>query len=85
MGALLRREGLCTSLISALREQRDKAALAAPSRGPQPADPAARENERLAAELDQARQMIRVQGELSALLAQLSKESADRYEGEPET
>ena len=94
-GALLRREGLYTSLISAWREQRDKGALAglsAASRGPRPADPAARENERLAAqnarlqaELEQARQVIRVQGELSALLAQLSKQSADQHESEPET
>jgi transposase len=52
-GALLRREGLYTSLISAWREQRDKGALAAmqaAGRGPKPADPAARENQRLAAE-----------------------------------
>lgn len=93
-GALLRREGLYTSLISAWREQRDKGALAAleaTGRGPKPADPQVRENERLAAEnarlateLDKARQVIRVQGELSALLAQLSKESADRRESEPE-
>ncbi len=93
-GALLRREGLYTSLISAWREQRDKGALAAmqaAGRGPKPVDPAARANERLeaqnarlAAELDKARQVIRVQGELSALLAQLSKQSADRPESEPE-
>ena len=93
-GALLRREGLYTSLISAWREQRDKGALAAmqaTNRGPQPVDPAARENERLAAanarlaaELDKARAVIRVQGELSALLAQLSRQSADRPESEPE-
>lgn len=91
-GALLRREGLYTSLITAWREQRDKGALAAlaATRGPRPADPAAAENQRLAAEntrltaeLDKARQVIRVQGELSALLAQLSKESADRHESEP--
>ena len=92
-GALLRREGLYTSLISAWREQRDKGALAAmqaTSRGPKAVDPAAREKERLeaeiprlAAELGKARQVIRVQGELSALLAQLSKESADRHESEP--
>jgi len=90
----VRREGLYTSLISAWREQRDKGALAAmeaTSRGPKPLDAAAREKERLeaenarlAAELDKARQVIRVQGELSALLAQLSKESADRHESEPE-
>jgi transposase len=92
-GALLRREGLYTSLISAWREQRDKGALAAleaAARGPKPVDPLARENERLsvqnarlAAELDQARAVVRVQGELSALLAQLSKQSADRPESEP--
>jgi transposase len=93
-GALLRREGLYTSLISAWRDQRDKgalAALAATSRGPQPADPQVRANERLAAEnarlaaeLDRARQVIRVQGELSALLQQLSDQSVDRPESEPE-
>ena len=92
-GALLRREGLYTSLISAWREQRDKGALAALSaaRGPRPADPAATENARLAAqnarlaaELDTARTVIRGQGELSALLQQLSAESADRHESEPD-
>jgi transposase len=92
-GALLRREGLYTSLITAWRDQRDKGALAAlaAARGPRPVDPAAVENARLAAanarlaaELEQARTVIRVQGELSALLAQLSKESVDRSEGEPE-
>jgi transposase-like protein len=92
-GALLRREGLYTSLITAWREQRDRGALAALSarRGPKPADPAARENARLVAEntrlqaeLDKARQVIRVQGELSALLQQLSNQSADRSESEPE-
>jgi transposase len=93
-GALLRREGLYTSLSSAWREQRDKgalAALSAASRGPTPTDPQGRENQRLTAEnarlqgeLDKARQVIRVQGELSALLAQLSKQSADRPESEPE-
>ena len=91
-GALLRREGLYTSLISAWREQRDKGALEALSaaRGPKPLDPATAENERLAAEnarlsveLDKARQVIRVQGELSALLQQLSAESVDRRESEP--
>ena len=93
-GALLRREGLYTSLISAWREQRDKGALEAMSatkRGPKPAEPdeseAARlatENARLQAELDRAREVIRVQGELSALLQRLSDQSADRHESEPE-
>lgn len=35
-------------------------------------------------ELDKARQVIRVQKERSALLAQLSRQSADRHESEPE-
>jgi len=84
-GALLRREGLYSSLISAWREQRDKGALEAlgkPS-GPAPADPAQREaarlrkeNERLAAELDKAQRVIEVQGKLSALLDQLATDSS---------
>jgi transposase len=83
-GALLRREGLYTSLISAWRDQRDKgalAALAAPAGRPA-ADPAERdnarlrrENERLAAELATARKVIEVQGKLSALLGQLATDS----------
>jgi transposase-like protein len=83
-GALLRREGLYTSLISAWRSQRDQGALAAlatPSGRPQ-ADPRDRENtklrkenERLAAELDKARKVIEIQGKLSALLEQLATDS----------
>ena len=60
------------------------------TRGPKPADPMARENERLRAEnarlagkLDTARKVVRVQGELSALLEQLSQQSADTTESEP--
>src|SRR3954447_22937750 len=66
-GALLRREGLYTSLISAWRDQRDRGvreALAKPAGRPQ-ADPRDRENvklrkgnERLAAELEKARKVI---------------------------
>ena len=84
-GALLRREGLYTSLLSAWRDQRDKgalAALAAPAGRPA-ADPAERdnarlrrENERLAAELATARKVIEVQGKLSALLGQLATDSS---------
>ena len=83
-GALLRREGLYSSLISAWRDQRDKGALAAlakPSGRPQ-GDPRERENtklrrenERLQAELDKARKVIEVQGKLSALLGQLATDS----------
>jgi transposase-like protein len=83
-GALLRREGLYTSLISAWRLQRDqgvKEALARPAGRPA-ADPRDRENarlrlenERLQAELAKARKVIEVQGKLSALLGQLATDS----------
>jgi transposase len=83
-GALLRREGLYTSLISEWRKQRDRGALAALAKpaGRQPADPRDRElarlrkeNERLAGELSKARKVIEVQGKLSALLEQLATDS----------
>jgi transposase-like protein len=84
-GALLRREGLYTSLISAWRLQRDqgaKEALARPAGRPA-ADPRDRENarlrlenERLQAELAKARKVIEVQGKLSALLGQLATDSS---------
>ncbi len=83
-GALLRREGLYTSLISEWRKQRDRGALAALTKpaGRQPADPRdqqvarlRRENERLQAELAKARKVIEVQGKLSALLEQLATDS----------
>jgi transposase-like protein len=84
-GALLRREGLYSSLISSWRDQRDAGALAglAKPSGAAPADPAQREaarlrkeNERLAAELDRARRVIEVQGKLSALLDTLATDSS---------
>ncbi|PXY16519.1 hypothetical protein BAY60_35535 (plasmid) [Prauserella muralis] len=83
-GALLRREGLYTSLISGWRLQRDQGALAALAKpaGRPAADPRdrenaklRRENERLAAELEKARKVIEVQGKLSALLGQLATDS----------
>jgi transposase-like protein len=83
-GALLRREGLYSSLISAWRDQRDKGALVALAQpaGRPAADPRERENaklrkenERLQAELDKARKVIEVQGKLSALLGQLATDS----------
>src|SRR5215207_985396 len=90
-GALLRREGLYTSLISEWRRQRNRGALQAlgtPS-GRAPADPVERENarlrrenQRLAAELDKARKVIEVQGKLSALLEQLATDSAPPTSGE---
>jgi transposase len=90
-GALLRREGLYTSLISEWRKQRDRGALEALAKpaGRRPADPRdrevtrlRRENERLAAELDMARRVIEVQGKLSALLDQLASDSAPTDRGE---
>jgi len=84
-GAVLRREGLYSSLISAWRDQRDSGALAglARSSGPAPADPAQREaarlrkdNQRLSAELDRARKVIEVQSKLSALLDTLATDSS---------
>ena len=85
-GAQLRREGLYSSLISEWRKQRDKGALEALSlpRGRPPADllereveRLRRENQRLEGELAKARKVMRVQGELSALLEELASESAD--------
>ena len=91
-GALLRREGLYTSLLSEWRKQRDRGALQAlgmPSGRP-PVDPVERdnarlrrENQRLAAELDKARKVIEVQGKLSALPEQLATDSAPPTGGEP--
>jgi transposase len=90
-GALLRREGLYTSLISEWRKQRDRGALQALAKpaGRQPADPRDREvdrlrkeNQRLASELDKARKVIEVQGKLSALLEQLATDSAPETGGE---
>lgn len=80
-GALMRREGLYSSLISEWRKQRDKGALEAlgQTRGRPPADPTERENARLKAEvaklqteLETSRRVIEVQGKLSALLEQLA-------------
>lgn len=90
-GALLRREGLYSSLISAWRSQRDAGAAAALARpaGRQPADP--RDSEiaglkkrcsHLEGELDKARKVIEIQGKLSALLEQLATDSALETKGE---
>jgi transposase-like protein len=86
-GALLRREGLYTSLISEWRKQRDKGAVAAlgaaKRRGRPPADPNQRELARLRAEnarlrdqLARQAKVLEVQGELSALLGELATSSA---------
>jgi transposase len=91
-GALLRREGLYTSLISEWRKQRDKGALAAleQRRGRPPADPVQRElvrvqreNARLRDQLARQAKVIEVQGELSALLGRLATSGAEAEPGEP--
>jgi transposase-like protein len=81
IGAMLRREGLYTSHLTAWRKQRDAGALvglAPRKRGPRPASPEQVENERLRrraeraeAELETARRVIEVQGNVSALLEDL--------------
>lgn len=88
-GALLRREGLYSSLISAWRDQRDRGAQEALGRsgGARPATAAEKEtarlrkeNERLRADLDKAEAVIEVQGKLSALLDQFSTSSDEKPE-----
>jgi len=81
IGAMLRREGLYTSHLTAWRKQRDAGALeglAPRKRGPRPASSAQVENERLRraldrteADLETARRVIEVQGNVSALLEDL--------------
>ena len=84
-GALLRGEGLYTSLISEWRKQRDQGALQAlaATAGRPAADTRdqevarlRRENARLQADLAKAHKVIEVQGKLSALLEQLATGSA---------
>lgn len=80
LGALLRKEGIYSSMLANWRKQRvrgDLSAVAAPKRGPKP-DPALaqvrknqqleRENERLRRRLAQAQEIIEVQKKLCTLL-----------------
>jgi transposase-like protein len=80
-GALLRREGLYSSLITTWREQRDKGAAQALARpaGRQTLDPRDREIARLTrevgrleGELDTSRRVVGIQAKLSALLETLA-------------
>jgi transposase len=80
VGALLRREGLYSSLLTYWRKQRDEGSLERLSRkrGRKPADRRDREiaelrarAERAESELRKARRVIEVQGNLSALLEQM--------------
>ena len=84
-GALLRREGLYSSLISEWRKQRDRGGLDALAKasGRPKADRRDREiarlrkeKERLETQLDKAQKVIEIQGKLSALLDQIATDSA---------
>src|SRR5487761_1251293 len=77
LGALLRREGLYSSSLTTWRRQRDRGVTEALSqpRGRKPTDPAVlqnaklvKENARLVKELAAAQLVIRIQGNVSALL-----------------
>jgi transposase-like protein len=83
-GAILRREGLCTSHITEWRRARDAGALAglAPRPRPRAKSPEQRElvrqrrrAERAEAELAKARLVIDIQGKASELLERLLAES----------
>jgi transposase len=85
-GAILRREGLYSSHITAWRRLRALGGLEAlgRSRGPRPAHPLVAENERLRGtvgrleeRLTRAEKVIAVQGNVSALLRELSLEGAE--------
>jgi len=89
-GALLRREGLYSSHLTDWRRLRVQGGLEAlgRSRGPRPADPLVAENERLREQvgrlrtrLERAEKVIAVQGNVSALLRELSLGSAEPKDG----
>jgi transposase len=90
IGALLRREGLYTSHLTAWRKQRDAGALEAldRKRGRKPIDRRDAENaalrrrlERAEAELEKARKVIEVQGNVSALLGELLEPRGAKPDG----
>lgn len=91
-GALLRREGLYSSLITTWRRQRDEGAheaLARPA-GRQKADPRDREITglkrevgRLESELDKSRRVVEIQAKLSALLETLASNSTAESSEKP--
>lgn len=85
-GVVLRREGLYSSHLVEWRRSRDAGALAGLSatRDRPPADPVERDNARLREanahqelDLSYAREVIAIQGKLSALLDDLSKRAHD--------
>lgn len=89
-GALLRREGLYSSHVTEWRRLRALGGLEALGRprGPRPAHPLVAENERLRATVDRlearlvrAEKVIAVQGNVSALLQELSLRGAEPKDG----
>jgi transposase len=91
-GAMLRREGLYSSLMTTWRRQRDEGAREALARpaGRQKADPRdreitglKREVDRLESELDKSRRVIEIQGKLSALLETLASNSTAESSEKP--
>ncbi len=85
-GAMLRREGLYSSLVATWRRQRDEGAQEALARaaGRQKTDPRDREITslkrevgRLESELDKSRRVVEIQGKLSALLETLASDSTE--------
>lgn len=93
IGALLRREGLYSSHLTAWRKQREEGALKAlsKSRGRPKPDPRdgqierlRRRAERAEAELVTARKVIEVQGNVSALLEELLQDRGASRDGSSE-
>ena len=93
IGALLRREGLYSSLLSTWRRQRDAGALHAleKRRGRKKSHPLQAENEKLRrrakraeAGLEKARRVIEVRGNVSALLEELLRAGSATEDGSSE-
>ena len=95
IGALLRREGLYSSLLTEWRRARDSGALEALAprrRGPRGPSPEQvelgvlrRRLERTQADLETARRVIEVQGNVSALLEELlAKGASESDDGQPQ-
>ena len=93
VGEICRREDLYSSLITEWRKQRDAGALRGltdAKRGRKPKDPTRAEMARLRAEvaelgekLDTANELIEAQGKVSALLAEMSRQSAEPNTKQP--
>ena len=88
VGALLRREGLYSSLLTEWRRARDSGALVAlatkqrgPSREQLELGVVRRRLERTQADLETARRVIEVQGNVSALLGELLAKGASETDG----